>query len=59
METTYTWESVGDGKTRMKLRNRGMPSGFARVGSALMATVVRRETTKNLKCLKDLLENRR
>ena len=56
METTYTWEKVGDGKTLMKLRNRGMPSGFARVGSRIMAAAVRRETTKNLKALKQLLE---
>jgi uncharacterized membrane protein len=63
METTYTWESAGEGKTGsstlMKLRNRGMPSGFAKVGSRLMAAVVRRETNKNLKALKVLLEARR
>jgi uncharacterized protein YndB with AHSA1/START domain len=56
METTYTWETTGDGATRMTLRNRGEPSGFSRVGAPLMAAAVRRETTKNLKCLKALLE---
>ena len=56
METTYTWETTGDGATRMSLRNRGEPSGFSRVGAPLMAAAVRRETTKNLKCLKALLE---
>lgn len=56
METTYTWETTGDGATRMTLRNRGEPSGFSRVGAPLMAAAVRRETTKNLKCLKLLLE---
>jgi hypothetical protein len=30
METTYTWEDDPDG-TRMTLRNRGEPAGFARV----------------------------
>src|SRR5688572_18028433 len=30
METTYTWESVDDGHTRMRLRNRGEPSGFSK-----------------------------
>jgi len=56
METTYTWETTGDGATRMTLRNRGEPSGFSRVGAPFMAAAVRRETTKNLKCLKALLE---
>ena len=58
METTYTWDPVDGGKTHMKLRNRGMPSGFAKVGARLMAAVVGRETNKNLKCLKELLEAR-
>jgi uncharacterized membrane protein len=56
METTYTFEQVGEGRTLMKLRNRGMPSGFAKVGSRIMAAAVRRETNKNLKALKELLE---
>jgi uncharacterized protein YndB with AHSA1/START domain len=56
METTYTWETVGDGGTRMTLRNRGEPSGFSRVGAPLMAAGVRRATKKNLKDLKVLLE---
>jgi uncharacterized membrane protein len=59
METTYTWEPAGEGKTRMKLRNRGMPTGFAKVGAAVMAAVVKRETTKNLKALKQLMEKSR
>jgi uncharacterized protein YndB with AHSA1/START domain len=58
METTYTWETVGDGATRMTLRNRGEPSGFSKVGAPFMAAAVRRETKRNLKDLKALLENR-
>lgn len=58
METTYTWDPVDGGKTHMRLRNRGTSSGFAKVGSRFMAAVVRRETNKNLKCLKALLERR-
>lgn len=56
METTYTWETIGDGATRMTLRNRGQPSGFSKVATPILAAAVRRETTKNLKCLKTLLE---
>jgi uncharacterized protein YndB with AHSA1/START domain len=58
METTYTWEKSGESSTRMTLRNRGEPSGFARVGAPVMAAAVRRETGRNLKCLKGLLEGR-
>ena len=58
METTYTWETVGAGSTRMTLRNRGQPRGFARVSEPFMAAAVRRETTKNLRELKALLETR-
>src|SRR5689334_12390647 len=31
METTYTWEPLDDARTRMTLRNRGEPAGFARI----------------------------
>jgi len=58
METTYTWEPVGAGATRMKLRNRGEPSGFSRVGAPLMAAAMRRATRKDLALLKRLLEAR-
>jgi uncharacterized protein YndB with AHSA1/START domain len=56
METTYTWEAVGDGQTRMTLRNRGEPSGFSRVGAPLMASAMRRANRKDLALLKTLME---
>lgn len=56
METTYTWDPAGSGKTRMTLRNRGEPSGFSRVGAPLMAAAMRRANTKDLARLKKLLE---
>jgi uncharacterized protein YndB with AHSA1/START domain len=31
METTYTWEPMGQERTRMTLRNRGEPSGFSKL----------------------------
>ena len=55
METTYTWSDSGDG-TVMRLRNRGAPAGFAKVAAPVMATAVRRATTKDLRRLKAILE---
>jgi hypothetical protein len=56
METTYAWESVNDGATRMTLRNRGTPSGFWRVVAPFMAIAMRRANRKDLARLKRLLE---
>jgi hypothetical protein len=55
METTYTWDPVGEGQTRMTLRNRGEPSGFSRITSPLMAAAMRRANKKDLARLKTLL----
>lgn len=57
METTYTW-SDEDGRTRMTLRNRGEPSGFASVVAPVMAMMMRRATQADLAKLKALLESR-
>jgi uncharacterized membrane protein len=56
METTYTWEPAGEGATRMTLRNRGRPSGFAAVAGAVMAGAMRRANTADLAVLARLLE---
>ncbi|MGK5169097.1 SRPBCC family protein [Geodermatophilus sp. CPCC 205761] len=56
METTYTWEPLDDGSTRMTLRNRGRPSGFSRVAGPVMATAMRRANRKDLARLRELLE---
>ncbi|MEU9700616.1 SRPBCC family protein [Streptomyces sp. NPDC047981] len=58
METTYTWEphgARGDG-TRMTLRNRGEPSGFAALAAPVMEASMRRAQNKDLARLKALLE---
>ena len=55
METTYTWEPSDEG-TRMTLRNRGEPSGFARVTAPVMDRAIRRATSKDLARLKTVLE---
>jgi uncharacterized membrane protein len=56
METTYTWESNGDGATRMTLRNRGTPTGFSVWIAPLMAMAMRRANRKDLALLKKQLE---
>lgn len=56
METTYTWAPVGNGVTRMTLRNQGSPSGFSRVAAPIIEAAMRRATTKDLARLKSLLE---
>lgn len=56
METTYTWEPVGAGATRMRLRNRGEPAGFAKVVRPAMTAAMRRANVKDLSALKRILE---
>jgi hypothetical protein len=51
METTYTWQDAGEGATRMTLRNRGRPSGFAKVAAPVMARAMRRAMTQDLRRL--------
>ncbi|WP_066051568.1 SRPBCC family protein [Robertmurraya korlensis] len=58
METIYTWESIGRDVTRMTLRNRGNPTGFSKVFSPFMATMMQRANIKDLKKIKEILENR-
>ena len=56
METTYTWDALDERRTRMTLRNRGEPRGFARLTAPLMVAAMRRATRKDLARLKSLLE---
>jgi hypothetical protein len=58
METTYTFGDAGAGRTRVELRNRGEPSGFAKMLSSVLAAAMGRENTKDLERLKALLEGR-
>jgi hypothetical protein len=58
METSYEWSEASDGATRMTLRNRGEPKGFAGVAAPLMAASMRRANTNDLARLKQLLETR-
>jgi uncharacterized protein YndB with AHSA1/START domain len=56
METTYTWTTVADG-TSMGLRNRGTPSGFARVAAPVMRKAMKGAMSKDLARLAERLEH--
>jgi len=57
METTYTWSAVGDGSTRMTLRNRGEPAGFSKLAAPFMAVAMRRANRKDLAQLRSIVES--
>jgi uncharacterized protein YndB with AHSA1/START domain len=57
METTYTWEARGEGRTHMTLRNRGEPRGFSKVFAPFMAAAMRRANRNDLARLKSMLEH--
>jgi hypothetical protein len=57
METTYTWDDAAGGATRMTLRNRGEPSGFAAIAAPVMARAIRRANRADLNRLKHILES--
>jgi uncharacterized membrane protein len=56
METTYRWSALDAQSTRMALRNRGQPKGFAKVAAPVMAAAMRRANRKDLEQLKGRLE---
>jgi len=56
METTYTWHAIDDDKTYMKLRSKGIPSGFSKLFTPFMSLMIRKANKKDLLRLKVLLE---
>ena len=56
METTYTWQAIDEGSTRMTLRNRGEPAGFPELTAPLMTIAMKRATRKDLRNLRAILE---
>jgi hypothetical protein len=57
MTTTYRFESLANGHTRMTLRNHGSPSGFSAFMTPLMAWMMRRANNEDLRQLKAILES--
>lgn len=57
METTYTWEEA-EGGTLMRLRNRGAPSGFAKIAAPVMTKAMRSAMGKDLARLGQRLADR-
>jgi TetR/AcrR family transcriptional repressor of nem operon len=48
METTYSWRPLGEGRTRMTLRNRGEPAGLGKIAAPALAVAMRRANRKDL-----------
>lgn len=56
METTYSWTAEGDSSTRMRLRNRGQPSGFSKMTAPVLAAAMQRANQKDLENLRSIME---
>jgi hypothetical protein len=57
METTYEWADTPTGGTKMSIRNRGTPSGFANIAAPMMTSAMRRASQKDLARIKQILES--
>ena len=58
MTTTYSFEDLDSGATRMSMRNHGSPSGFGAVAAPVVSRAMRHAMTKDLRALTRLLERR-
>jgi uncharacterized protein YndB with AHSA1/START domain len=56
MTTTYRFEPVGAGSTRMTLHNHGQPRGFGAVASPVVAAAMRRANRADLVRIRRILE---
>lgn len=58
MTTTYAFDDLPSGATRMTLRNHGSPAGFQSMAAPVLSRAMERATTKDLRRLTRLLEGR-
>lgn len=56
MKTTYIWKALDSNTTRMTLRNQGEPSGFSKLMSPFMASMMRKANRKDLRKIKEIIE---
>jgi uncharacterized membrane protein len=56
METIYTWQAINENQTRMSLRNKGNPTGFSKIISPFISSMMRKANMKDLKKIKEILE---
>jgi uncharacterized membrane protein len=56
METTYMFEAIDANRSKMKLRNRGEPSGFSKLFSPFMQMMMRKANKKDLQKIKEIIE---
>lgn len=58
MKTIYSFRSLDEEVTRVKLRNVGGPEGASRLFTRLVAWMMKRANRRDLKRLKDILEEK-
>lgn len=56
MTTSYAFEDLPSGATRMTMRNHGSPSGFGAIAAPVLGRAVRHAMTKDLRALTLRLE---
>lgn len=58
METIYEFQAVNDEETKMLLRNKGVPSGFSKIFTPFMSTMMKKANMKDLKKIKEIIEGK-
>jgi hypothetical protein len=56
MKTTYIWKAIDSNTTKMTLRNQGEPSGFSKLVSPFMASMMKKANMKDLRKIKEIIE---